>query len=201
MLAESEIVPFAIWMTHTARWNQPNRSSILLPPPAETRQAASLLTSIAKLCSRGGLLAGEKAIDLAEFFGRERQVLQGGDVVVHLLHFAGADQRAGHARIAQHPCDSHLGKGLSALLRYRVQIPEHRYLALINVFSLQEKIACGARVAGNSLQIAVREQSLRKRAEDDTSHAFFAEDIQQALLRDRPEILFCRSVRRPVVVG
>ena len=62
------------------------------------------------------------------------QIGERGDVLLDLLDAAGADQRRGHAAIAQHPGQSHLRQGLSAL---GGQLIERAHLAeavLVDVF-------------------------------------------------------------------
>src|SRR6266404_7636754 len=116
--------------------------------------------------------ADENAVDLAQLLGREFQVLQRGYVVVHLRHFARAHERASDARIAQHPRYRHLRQRLSSLPGDLIESANLGKSRLANVLLLQKEIACSTRVAGNSLQIAIRQQSLRQRTEDDCSHTF-----------------------------
>ena len=54
------------------------------------------------------------AVDRGQLVGVEVQVLQRGDVLLELGHAAGADQRRGDPRVAQHPGQRQLGQGLAA---------------------------------------------------------------------------------------
>src|SRR5439155_5599520 len=64
---------------------------------------------------------GRVAVDLFELGGRELEPVQGGDVLLQLGDAAGPHQRRGHDRVAQRPCDRHLGQRLAAPFRDLVQ--------------------------------------------------------------------------------
>src|SRR5260370_22948312 len=53
-------------------------------------------------------------VDLPEVFGCEMHIVESAEVLFELLHAAHADDRGGHARIAQHPRQRHLRQLLAA---------------------------------------------------------------------------------------
>src|ERR1700724_87690 len=61
-----------------------------------------------------GLFAVEDCVDLAQLFGGEFQVLQRGHIVVDLRNLAGANERAGDARITKNPRYRHFRQRLAS---------------------------------------------------------------------------------------
>ena len=69
------------------------------------------------------------------------------DILLDLLHAAGADQRRSHAAIAQHPGQSHLRQRLPALAGQFVERPHLGKPLLVDVVFLQEAMRLGWRAS------------------------------------------------------
>src|SRR5450759_2825960 len=63
------------------------------------------------------------ALDLLELGGLEIEPLEGGDVLLELLHAARPDEGGGDPGITQDPCDGELGQRLPASARDLVERP------------------------------------------------------------------------------
>ena len=115
--------------------------------------------------------------------------MNGGDVLLQLLDAAGANQRAGHGAIAQHPCQRHLRQALAAGLGNRIQSARLADAMLVHILGPEEALGPrGAGVGGDAAaQIAFAEQPLRQRRKRDATHALPPQRLQQPLLRPAAE--------------
>ena len=112
----------------------------------------------------------------------EVEAVERGDVVLELRHAARADQRRGHARVAQRPGQRHLRERLAAL---RAIASSARIFA--SAWSLsrsgESEPSRLARESGrDAVEVAVGEHALGERREHDAAHALVAEHVQQAPL-------------------
>ena len=124
------------------------------------------------------------AVDGVQLGLGEAQVLHRTHQVHDLLGLAGADQRRGHALVAQHPGRGHLRQALAAGLGDFVE-RAHMLEVLLAQVVLLEGAAAGAvdaGVGGHTVQVLVGEQALGQRAEGDAAHAGVIQRVQQVFL-------------------
>jgi len=101
-------------------------------------------------------------IDLRQLVRRQRHVLERGDVVVELLHAARPDHERCHPWIAERPHEGQFSERLAAPSRDLIQSP-HAVEALIgDRVGAQCPAGRDARVGRNAVEVAIREQPLRK---------------------------------------
>ena len=94
----------------------------------------------------------------------------------------GADDRRGHPGVAQRPRQRHLGQLLAAGLRDLVEGPDVPQHVLLQVRGLQRAAPGRAGVRRHAVEVAVGEQPLRQRGEDDAAHALGLELVEEVLL-------------------
>ena len=119
------------------------------------------------------VLCDEDGVNFCEFGGRKAEIREGGDILLHLLDAAGADQGAGQAGIAQNPSEGQLSSGLSARLSQFIDRARLREAFLADIVLLQESVRLSdTGISGDAVEIAVREQTLCERTEGDAADAF-----------------------------
>ena len=113
-----------------------------------------------------------KRVDLCQFFRCECRVFQCLDVVEDLCGLGRADQHRRHCAIFEDPCERHLGEGLTPSLRDLVEPSDALDLLRRQAALLEESAVCAnAAVLRNSIEIAVRQDALRKRRKADDAFA------------------------------
>jgi hypothetical protein len=133
-------------------------------------------------------------VDLAQLVVGEVQALERAERVVELGDARGADQRRGHARVAQDPGDRHLRERLAAPLGDLVE-RAHVLEALLGEHVLAEEDALGgARVLRHPVEVARGEHALGERRERDAADALVLEHAEQVLLDPAVEHRVARLV-------
>src|SRR5690349_6892739 len=118
-------------------------------------------------------------LDLRELVVVEVQAVERADVVLELRDAARADQRRGHARVAQRPRQGQLGQRLSAPLRDLVQRPDALEVLVAEHGLRQRALARRAGVLGDAVEVTIGEHPLPEGREDDRAHALVTEDVEQ----------------------
>src|SRR5206468_2398487 len=111
----------------------------------------------------------------------EGEVLECSDVLLELLDRAGAGQRRRHAPVAERPGERHLGERLTAPLRQLVQRTDLRQPLLRDLALGEIGAVRGTRALGDAVEVAVAEQALRERREDDDAEAVALAGVEHAL--------------------
>src|SRR4051794_1903084 len=144
--------------------------------------------------ARSGALRRGDPIDLCQLLGRELEVLQRSDVLLELLDAARADQRGGDARVAERPRERELGQSLSSAPGDLVQRPDLAERLLVEPVGRQRVAAAGARILRHAVQVAVGQQSLRERREDDAADPGALARVEHARLDPAVEDVVRRLV-------
>ncbi len=104
------------------------------------------------------------------------------DVLLELLDAADADERRGHARVAQRPGERELRQRLAAASRDLRQASDLRPGLLVQLVRGERAVLARARAFGNPVEVPLAEQALRERRERDAAHALRLEHVEQAVL-------------------
>ncbi len=122
---------------------------------------------------------GGVALDLGDLVVGERRAGEGVEVGVELLDARGPDHGAGHPLVAQHPLERELGELLPAPLGDAVEVAHPREHVVLQPGD-GRVVACGPRVRRHAVEVAVGQQPLRQRGEDDAAHPLRLELVEQA---------------------
>ena len=101
------------------------------------------------------------------------------DGVLELRDAGGADQRRGHAGVAEDPGDRELGQRLAPPLRDLVERAHAREVLGRDQLSGEVQPAAHARVLGHAVEILVREHALGQRREGDGADALAFQDAEE----------------------
>ena len=139
-------------------------------PPPQTATAARGLAALQqkRLPPWGSRFLFADPVDLRQFFGCKLHVLHGLDVIQNLLRLGRTDQNGRDLLVAQQPGQRHFGQGLAAGGGDLIQRADLCDFLRRDVLLLQKTpVGVYAAVGRDAVQVAVRQQALRQRAEGD----------------------------------
>ena len=142
-------------------------------------------------------------VDLGQLVVGQRREVERVEVGVELLDRRGPDHGRGDPRVAQRPLEGELRELLPAPLGDLVQRPDAVEHLLVEPGD-GGALARGPRVLGDALEVAVGQQPLRQRGEDDAAHALPLELVEEVGLDPAVQHRVRRLVdqqRRPEVAG
>src|SRR5579872_2242255 len=131
----------------------------------------------ARLCPDVESAILRERIDPAQLLVAEMNIAQCAQAVLDLGPLAGADQRAGHNGLAQHPGDGHLCQRLTTLACQLIQRTHTGQIALRQQSATEGTVLCRPRLGRHTLQVLGREQPLGQRREGNAADAFGLQDL------------------------
>lgn len=151
--------------------------------PANHRCFPFVFLQLFQPCCVFRFLRVQNLFDPRQFLSGKFEVIDRAGGILNLTDLARSDKRRGHAAAPQNPGQCHLRQLLAALLRQGVQLPHFADDFFRNVLALQEHALPGrAGIRRNAVQIAVGQNPLEQRGEDDAADALFLQHVQQTVL-------------------